>query len=135
MDVFKLCNIFTFRSLVEELILKRKIDSQTGTKTEKLLFSPQCERFHKIWWKSQEKVMVWVWETFIMWWQRCVFLFLHRVCGQCLSKHIKASQTDCSFDNAIVILWMSSKRNMNATLKLVVVLLTRSASPANKASS
>ena len=37
--VFKLCNIFTFRSLVEELILKRKIDSQTGTKTEKLLLT------------------------------------------------------------------------------------------------
>ena len=48
MVVFKLCNIFTFRSLVEELILKHKIDSQIGTKTEKLLFNLQCERFHEI---------------------------------------------------------------------------------------
>lgn len=39
--VFKLCNILMFRSLIEGIILKHKIDSQWGTKTDKLLFSPQ----------------------------------------------------------------------------------------------
>lgn len=53
--VFLNCNIFTFRSLVEELILKCKIDSQTGTKTEKLLLTLSVNVFTRYDEKSQEK--------------------------------------------------------------------------------
>lgn len=126
--VFKLCNIFTFRSLVEELILKHKVDSQTGTKTEKLLFSPWCERFHKIWWKSQEKSR-----------SECerlssgndtdaYFCFCTKLVVSVSANTSKLPQQIVLLTNATVILWMSSKRNMNAALKLVVVLLTSQSS-------
>lgn len=39
--VFKLCNIFMFKGLIEKITLKHKIDSQQGTKTNELLLSPQ----------------------------------------------------------------------------------------------
>lgn len=44
---FKLCNIFMFKGLIEQITLRHKIDSQQGTKTNKLLLSLQIEVFTK----------------------------------------------------------------------------------------
>ena len=105
--VFKLCNILMFRSLNEKLILKCKVYLQWGTKTDKLLFSPQSEGFHKIQQPrrnhglSMRDVHHVMMETDSL---RIYFCFCTRFTDSASANTAKILPMDCSFDNAIVIL-------------------------------